>query len=65
MLCLSGFEVYFRWVPLRYQPIYIALDSLWCQDLSIQVQYKFTPTDAQNKMDTKLMLFTPETYDCR
>ena len=60
------FEVYFRWVPLRYHPIYMALDSLWCQDLSIQVQVnKFTPTDAQNTMGTKLMLFTPETNDCR
>ena len=37
MLCLSGFGLYFRWVPLRDQPIYMALDSLWCQDLSIQV----------------------------
>ena len=66
MLCLSGFEPYFRWVPLRYQPIYMALDSLWCQDLASKcIVHKFTPSDAQNTMGTKLMLFTPETDDCR
>ena len=57
MLCLSGFVLYFRWVPLRDQLIYMALDSLWCQDLAFKcVVYKFTPTDAQNTMGTKLML---------
>ena len=57
MLCLSGFEPYFRWVPLRYQPIYMALDSLWCQDLACKcIVHKFTPSDAQNTMGTKLML---------
>ena len=66
MLCLSGLKLYFRWMPLRDQPIYMALDSLWCQDLaSKRIVYKFTPTDGQNTMGTKLILFTPETDDCR
>ena len=57
MFNLSGFEPYFRWVPLRYQPIYMALDSLWCQDLASKcIVHKFTPSDAQNTMGTKLML---------
>ena len=66
MLCLSGLKLYFRWMQLRDQPIYMALDSLWCQDLaSKRIVYKFTLTDGQNTMGTKLMLFTPETDDCR
>ena len=72
MLCLSGFELYFRWVPLRDQPICMALDSLWCQDLGSNcIVYKFTPTDTQNTMGTKLMLVQLvhrkqlETDDCR
>ena len=66
MLCLSGLKLYFRWMPLRDQPIYMALDSLWCQDLaSKRIVYKFTLTDGRNTMGTKLMLFTPETDDCR
>ena len=66
MQCLSGFEVYFRWVTLRDQPIYIALDSLWCQDLSIQVhsQQIYTYWCAKHN-GYQAYAYTSETDDCR
>ena len=66
MLCLSGLEAYSRWVPLRDQPIYMALDSLWYQDLSIQVhsiQIYINWCAKHNGYEAYAC--KPETDDCR